>query len=115
VLRRLADGVVAQLPIFRELRVREHRGGLPTMTADGHHIVGPVPGVRGFYVASGCCVGGLTIAPAIGAVLADWIVTGQAPVDMTLMAPARFAGADLPDDRLKEECFWRYAHHYSTR
>jgi glycine/D-amino acid oxidase-like deaminating enzyme len=43
----------------------ELRGGLPTMTADGAHTVGPVPGVRGLYVAGGCCVGGLSIAPAI--------------------------------------------------
>jgi glycine/D-amino acid oxidase-like deaminating enzyme len=35
------------------------------MTADGAHTVGPVPGVRGLYVAGGCCVGGLSIAPAI--------------------------------------------------
>ena len=48
VLRRLADSVKEQLPIFQrvphEIGVRVHRGGLPTMTADGEHTVGPAPG-----------------------------------------------------------------------
>jgi hypothetical protein len=51
VLRHLADSVREQLPIFQrvpvEIGVRVHRGGLPTMTADGEHTIGPVPGVRG--------------------------------------------------------------------
>src|SRR6266568_2800025 len=41
VLRRLADQITDQFPIFREIAVKEHRGGLPTMTPDGEHIVGP--------------------------------------------------------------------------
>ena len=44
VLRRAAEDVRAQLPVLRDAAVREHRGGLPTMTADGQHIVGPAPG-----------------------------------------------------------------------
>src|SRR5580693_8547638 len=46
VLRRLAESVAAQFPIFRDVEVREYRGGLPTMTADGEHILGPAPGLR---------------------------------------------------------------------
>ncbi len=41
VLWRAAREVRAQLPISLEAKVREHRGGIPTMTADGQHIVGP--------------------------------------------------------------------------
>ena len=40
------------------------------MTPDGQHIVGPVPGAAGLFVASGCNVAGLSIAPAIGEELA---------------------------------------------
>src|SRR5438552_16513216 len=29
-------------------------------------LLGPVPGLDGFYVASGCCVGGLSLSPAAG-------------------------------------------------
>ncbi len=57
VLRHLAERVAAQFPIFRDVALREHRGGLPTMTADGEHVLGPAPGVSGLYVIGGCCVG----------------------------------------------------------
>ena len=63
--------------------VREHRGGLPTMTADGQHIVGPAPGAEGFFVAGGCNVAGLSISPAIGQALAAWIVDGAPPLDLS--------------------------------
>jgi len=114
VLRRLADCVREQLPIFQrvpgEIRVRVHRGGLPTMTADGRHTVGPVPGVRGLYVAGGCCVGGLSIAPAIGEVLAAWIIDETPPMDLSPLAPGREKG--IAEELLRAACRLQYAHHY---
>jgi glycine/D-amino acid oxidase-like deaminating enzyme len=114
VLRRLADLVRDQLPVFQrvpdEIKLRIHRGGLPTMTADGEHTVGPVPGVRGLYVAGGCCVGGLSISPAIGEALAEWIIEGQPPLDLSPLAPGR--EGSLNEAALKEACRLRYAHHY---
>jgi glycine/D-amino acid oxidase-like deaminating enzyme len=112
VLRRLADSVRDQFPIFRDIKIREHRGGLPTMTADGEHVVGPVPGVRGLFVVGGCCVGGLTIAPAIGELIAEWIATGKTPEDLAALSPARFASASSGESELNEACRLRYAHHY---
>jgi len=41
ILWRAAEDVKAQLPILLKAKMREHRGGIPTMTSDGHHIVGP--------------------------------------------------------------------------
>lgn len=112
VLRRLAASVVEQFPIFRGVKIREHRGGLPTMTADGEHIVGPVPGVRGLFVAGGCCVGGLSIAPAVGELLAEWISTGKPPEDLSPLAPGRFGSKYGLEEELKEACRMQYAHHY---
>jgi glycine/D-amino acid oxidase-like deaminating enzyme len=119
VLRGLAESVREQLPVFarlgQDLALREHRGGLPTMTADGEHVVGPVPEVRGLFIAGGCCVGGLSIAPAVGEVLAEWILSGRAPMDLSALAPGR-ASADLrPEERLREACRDQYSHHYWER
>ena len=90
VLRRLIDRATDQFPVLRDIAVKEHRGGLPTMTADGEHIVGPLPGIRGLYVAGGCCVGGLTIAPIIGELLAEWIISGQPRIDDVLLDANEF-------------------------
>jgi glycine/D-amino acid oxidase-like deaminating enzyme len=114
VLRGFADSVRQQLPIFQrvpgEIGLRVHRGGLPTMTADGEHTVGPVPGVRGLYVAGGCCVGGLSMAPAIGEALAAWITDGAPPMDLSPLAPGREGAMD--EEGLKAACRLQYAHHY---
>jgi len=112
VLRRLADQISDQFPILREATVKEHRGGLPTMTADGEHIVGPVPELRGFYVAGGCCVGGLTIAPIIGDMLAQWIVSGKPPMDLSPLSPLRSEVVTTLEGALLENCRRRYAFHY---
>ena len=67
VLKRLAGLVKDQFPIFQtDVPLREHRGGLPTMTTDGEHILGEAPGVKGLYILGGCNVGGLSISPALG-------------------------------------------------
>lgn len=114
VLRRFAYAVREQLPVFQrvpdEFKLRLHRGGLPTMTADGQHTVGPVPGVRGLYVAGGCCVGGLPIAPAIGGALAAWIVDGKAPMGLSPLAPGREEA--LSEEALMAAARLQYAHHY---
>lgn len=112
VLHRLIDRVVDQFPVLRDISVREHRGGLPTMTPDGQHIVGPVPDLRGFYVAGGCCVGGLSIAPIVGDLLAQWIVSGKPPMDLSPLSPARPAVQSTAEAELREMCRRRYAFHY---
>jgi 4-methylaminobutanoate oxidase (formaldehyde-forming) len=117
VLYELANTVREQLPVFQrvpeQIKLRVHRGGLPTMTADGEHTVGPVPGIRGLYVTGGCCVGGLSIAPAIGEVLAAWITDGMPPMDLSPLAPGR-EGA-MSEETLKAACRLQYAHHYWER
>jgi glycine/D-amino acid oxidase-like deaminating enzyme len=115
VLHRLGRSVRDQFPIFQEstVRIAEHRGGLPTITTDDRYLVGPIRGVRGFWVMSGCCVGGLSISPALGEVLAQWIVDGEPPIDVSDISPDRFVGPELPEDELRERCRAAYANHYS--
>jgi glycine/D-amino acid oxidase-like deaminating enzyme len=112
VLRRLIDRATDQFPVLRDIAIKEHRGGLPTMTADGEHIVGPLPGIRGLYVAGGCCVGGLTIAPIIGELLAEWIISGQPRIDLAPLSPSRLAVQTTNEEALRENCRRQYAFHY---
>ena len=84
------EGVREQLPVLSTAPLRLYRGGIPTMTPDGQHIVGPVPGAAGFFVASGCNVAGLSISPVIGEEIARWIVDGRPSEDLGAMSIARF-------------------------
>lgn len=112
VLWRMADDVRAQLPVLHEAPVREHRGGLPTMTADGDHIVGPAPRAEGFFIAGGCNVAGLSVSPAIGDALAAWIVDGEPPLDLARLSVTRFASGVVDD--LERKAAWQYRHFYGV-
>ncbi len=114
VLWRLARSVSEQFPIFQDpaIRVAEHRGGLPTMTVDDRYLAGPLPGVAGAWVMSGCCVGGLSVSPALGEAMAEWIIDGAPGLDLSEIATARFAGRGLDEPELRERCRHAYATHY---
>jgi 4-methylaminobutanoate oxidase (formaldehyde-forming) len=114
VLRAAADEVRDQVPILQTAKVREFRGGIPTMTADGHHILGPAPGIAGFYFASGCNVAGLSISPTIGDALAAWIADGKSPVDLSPMSATRFRGKSWSEDQLQRDAAWQYRHFYGA-
>ena len=114
VLWRYAEDVKPQLPILLKTKIQEHRGGIPTMTADGQHILGPTPAIRGFFFASGCNVAGLSISPALGAMLAAWIVDGAPPVDLTPMTLARFGAGAWSEEELRRQAAWQYRHFYGA-
>lgn len=117
VLWRLARSVAEQFPIFQDpaIRVAEHRGGLPTLTTDDRYVAGPMPGVPGGWVMSGCCVGGLSVSPALGEAMAEWILDGAPALDLADVAPARFAGGDLDEAELRARCREAYRTHYRAR
>jgi 4-methylaminobutanoate oxidase (formaldehyde-forming) len=115
VLRRLADRVREQLPVFQDVfargAIREHRGGLPTMSPDAQFLLGESAQVPGLFFASGCNVGGLSTAPALGEALADLIATGKAAVgDLTPLAPDRFGPLD--EAALRAASRREYAYQY---
>jgi glycine/D-amino acid oxidase-like deaminating enzyme len=114
VLRRAAAEVRTQLPVLSTAPVREHRGGIPTMTGDGEHILGPAPAAHGFFFASGCNVAGLSIAPALGEALAAWIVDGRPPMDLSALSPVRFRDAAPPEGQLQRDAAWQYHHFYGA-
>lgn len=114
VIRRAGADVRAQLPVLEHARVREHRGGIPTMTPDGEHLVGPAPAAEGFFFASGCNVAGLSISPALGEALAAWIIDGRPPIDMSPLSPARFGERRWAEDELRRRAAWEYHHFYGS-
>jgi glycine/D-amino acid oxidase-like deaminating enzyme len=110
VLRRMAAQVIAEAPAASTAPVAEHRGGLFTMSPDGRFVAGPVPGLPGLWVASGCNGSGFSSSLALGEALAAWITTGTPPPGLTALAPDRFG--PLPDDTLLSQGVWQYAHYY---
>lgn len=112
VLRGLADLTRQQFPILQDIPLQLYRGGLPTMTADGKHIVGGIPGAEGFFTATGCVVGGLSISPGMGENLAQLMLSGTSDIPLDIFSITRFS-PDFDDAELVTACVDAYAHHYS--
>jgi glycine/D-amino acid oxidase-like deaminating enzyme len=107
VLRDLAGQVTADVPLAGG-EAADHRGGLFTMTPDGRFVTGPVDGVPGLWVASGCNGSGFSSSLAIGEALAAWICGKPDRLDLSALAPSRFG--PLADDDLVRSGSWQYAH-----
>jgi glycine/D-amino acid oxidase-like deaminating enzyme len=115
VLAGMAGQVAAEVPLVAELQadgagVAEHRGGLFTMSPDGRFVTGPVPDVPGLWVASGCNGSGFSSSLGLGEALAGWICDVPGRLDITALAPGRFA--PLSDEALVAAGVWQYAHYY---
>src|SRR5262245_5304845 len=114
VLKSAAAEVCHEVPVLETAKVREFRGGIPTMTADGHHILGPAPGVKGFFFASGCNVAGLSISPTVGEAIAAWIVDGSSQWDLSPMTVERFGDRTWDEAQLQSQAAWQYRHFYGA-
>lgn len=113
------DGITAALgplvPALGDTPVAEHRGGLFTMTPDARFLAGPVPGVRGLWTATGCNGSGFSISAGIGRALAEWMIGGEPPFDLSGLDPGRFGPGPLADDELTAAGLWRYANYYTPQ
>jgi 4-methylaminobutanoate oxidase (formaldehyde-forming) len=101
------------MPAIANATVQEERAGLFTMTADGKFIAGPMPGIRGFWVVSGCNGSGFSMSTGLGATLAEWIVGGAPEIDLSLLDPARFLDPEISDADLLAKSIWQYANYYT--
>jgi sarcosine oxidase, subunit beta len=85
---------VDRFPVLAEAEVNPSRGwaGLYEMTPDHHPILGKVPGVEGFYVATGFSGHGVMHSPATGKIMADLILKGNTGlIDARMLDYARFS------------------------
>lgn len=95
ILTRAANRV----PAFENLPVNPKKAwaGLYEMTPDHHAILGPVPGVPGFFLANGFSGHGVMHAPATGKIVSDLILHGKTSIvdDATVLSVERFAKGNL--------------------
>ena len=79
-----------RIPIVERARIAGGWAGLRPLTPDDHAIIGPAPGVDGFFLAVGFGGHGFQHSPATGDHVAEWIVEGKPSMDLSLFDPGRF-------------------------
>lgn len=103
-----------RFPGLADRGIRNIVNGAITYTPDGAMLLGPVAGVRNYWLACGVTVG-IAWAPGAGRTLAQWMVHGAAEVSTRLWDPRRFdiwADLDFARARTAEDYTLRQAMPY---
>ena len=98
-LERFADRIeVAQqrMPALATAGIARVVNGPFTFAPDGNPLIGPVPGIRNYWVA--CAVmAGFCQAGGVGLCLAQWIIDGEPEMDVYAMDVGRFGSFATKD------------------
>jgi len=86
----IMEGAIRRIPMLEKAELMHLTNGPESITPDSRPLLGPVPGLHGFWVAAGLSHTGFGGGGAIGDILADWIVDREAPYDVTEMNVRRF-------------------------
>jgi len=98
-LEELTPIAVRRLPALADASISHAWAGLYEMTPDGNPIVGPAPGVSGFFLVNGFSGHGFQHSPAAGRILADLIAGRDAGMDLTPFAAERFGASTVDGER----------------
>jgi dimethylglycine dehydrogenase len=79
----------AHFPAVERAGIKRVINGPFTFAPDGNPLVGPVPGLRNFYLACGV-MAGFSQGGGVGLTLANWIIEGDPGMDVFAMDVARF-------------------------
>jgi 4-methylaminobutanoate oxidase (formaldehyde-forming) len=112
VLTTYAPALMEVVPSLAEASIVGGTAGVPTYTPDGHFVVGPLPGVAGLFVATGCCAHGIAGSGGVGRAVAEAVLGESPTLDPRPMAPERFGARPWDAGWLRVACEETYAHYY---
>ena len=104
---------MARVPALEKAGIKKMINGPESFTPDGNFILGAAPELKNFYVGAGFNAFGIASGGGAGWVLADWVASGEAPMDLWVVDIRRFS--DLHKDRAwtSERTLEAYGKHYS--
>ena len=119
----IMDGAIRRMPMLDKAEAVHLVHGPEALTPDSKPLLGPIPGVPGFWAACGLSHTGFGAGAAIGEIISEWIVNGEPPYDVTELNVRRFGEIyrDRPyaSERAKEAYkyyYWlRFAHDENER
>ena len=107
------ERAIERMPVFGEVGIRRVINGAIPHTPDGGPLLGPAAGLRNFWH---CCGTSFGIAQAGGAgkYLAQWMVAGDAEINMTEFDPRRY-GPFADEAYSRAKVFLDYRMTFTTR
>jgi sarcosine oxidase subunit beta len=90
LLDRIVEPAMHRVPALEAAQISNGWAGLYETTPDHNSVLGPPLGVEGLMLANGFSGHGFMHAPAVGQLLAEWIVEGRPSLDLSPLRLERF-------------------------
>ncbi|UCF93772.1 MAG: FAD-dependent oxidoreductase [Desulfobacterales bacterium] len=111
----LLENAIKRFPFLAEAGLERLIAHPDAFTPDAQPLLGPWPGVQGFWLACGLSMNGFGGAGGIGKALAQWIIEGSTEVDLHGYHAWRF-GRNFRDPAYAAACARQcYRYYYYTR
>ncbi|HUV29349.1 MAG TPA: FAD-dependent oxidoreductase, partial [Anaerolineales bacterium] len=112
------EKAMKRIPVAKEAGVHMLFCGPESFTPDMSPMIGEAPELRNYYVAAGFNSLGILLGGGVGQIIAQWIVDGYPPVDISeinieRMSPFR-SNPKYLYDRTVEMLGWQYAEGWSN-
>jgi len=108
-LQRTAALMTRKAPALRDVTVIRQWAGMYDITPDHLPIVGPTAQLEGWWQALGWSGRGMLLAPYLTELLAEHLVTGEAPSMLRPFLPDRFPPIRDDDAPIETDYYARYA------
>ncbi|MDH6230599.1 glycine cleavage system T protein [Mesorhizobium soli] len=104
---------IERIPALGQVGVKQMINGPESFTPDGNFILGLAPECHNMFVGAGFNAFGIASGGGAGWVLAQWVVDGEAPLDLWVVDIRRFS--DLHRDRqwVCDRTLEAYGKHYT--
>ena len=111
----LMRGAISRFPFLEGAEVVALVCHPDAMTPDATPLLGPIPGIRGLYVAAGLSLNGFGGAGGIGRAIAEWITGGETELDLTSYRAWRFGRVHRDPVFAAEQAREAYRYYYLLR
>ena len=111
----LMRNAIHRTPCLETAEVKLLLNGPESFTLDGNFILGEAPELAGFFVCAGFNSAGIANAGGAGRLVAEWIVEGEAPLDLWDVDTRRFAPFHANRQHLADRTVESLGLHYAMR
>ncbi len=105
------ERVMERMPSWHDLGIKRVVCGAIPHTPDSNPLLGPAAGLRNFWHCNGASIG-IAAGAGCGKYLAQWMVHGDAEINMAGLDPRRF-GQYAPGEYTKAKSHQDYEHMYA--
>jgi sarcosine dehydrogenase len=107
------DHAVERVPVLAEVGVKKMINGPESFTPDGNFILGRAQECSNMFVGAGFNAFGIASGGGAGWVLADWVVNGEAPLDLWVVDIRRFSEMHKNRKWVEDRTLEAYGKHYT--